>query len=84
MALSIIKHHAIKTYVGMEVQLHVFLISVLDAGEWSSSRFSGFTPWNTAPDTHCIGQWYSTWDTRTPGGTGRHLRGYVKFKIYIL
>jgi hypothetical protein len=23
-------------------------------------------------------QWYSTWGTRTPGGTRRHLRGYVK------
>ena len=25
-------------------------------------------------------QWYSTWGTRTPEGTRRHLRGYVKFK----
>jgi hypothetical protein len=25
-------------------------------------------------------QWYSTWGTRTPGGTLRHLRGYVEFK----
>jgi hypothetical protein len=28
-------------------------------------------------------QWYSTGGTRTPGGTRRHLRGYVKFKISI-
>jgi hypothetical protein len=28
-------------------------------------------------------QWYSTWGTRTLGGTRRHLRGYVKFKKYI-
>jgi hypothetical protein len=31
-------------------------------------------------------QWYSTWGTRTPGGTRRHLRGYVKLKyirVYI-
>ena len=27
-----------------------------------------------------LDQWYSTWGTRTPGGTRRHLRGYVKFK----
>jgi hypothetical protein len=35
---------------------------------------------------NAIDQWYSTGDTRTPGGTRRHLRGYVKFKIslYIL
>jgi hypothetical protein len=26
----------------------------------------------------CSDQWYSTWGTRTPGGTRRHLRGYVK------
>jgi hypothetical protein len=26
---------------------------------------------------YCLGQWYST------GGTRRHLRGYVKFKISI-
>lgn len=25
-------------------------------------------------------QWCSTWGTRAPGGTRRHLRGYVKFK----
>jgi hypothetical protein len=25
-----------------------------------------------------VEQWYSTWGTRTPGGTRRHLRGYVK------
>jgi hypothetical protein len=27
-----------------------------------------------------LDQWYSTWGTRTPGGTRRHLRGYVKLK----
>jgi hypothetical protein len=30
-----------------------------------------------------LDQWYSTGGTRTPGGTRRHLRGYVKFKISI-
>jgi hypothetical protein len=30
--------------------------------------------------TFVLDQWYSTWGTRTPGGTRRHLRGYVKFK----
>jgi hypothetical protein len=30
--------------------------------------------------TQCddLEQWYSTWGTRTPRGTRRHLRGYVK------
>jgi hypothetical protein len=31
----------------------------------------------------CLDQWYSTGGRRTPGGTRRHLRGYVKFKISI-
>jgi hypothetical protein len=26
-----------------------------------------------------LDQWYSTGGTRTPGGTRRHLRGYVKY-----
>jgi hypothetical protein len=30
-----------------------------------------------------LDQWYSTGGTRTSGGTRRHLRGYVKFKISI-
>jgi hypothetical protein len=30
--------------------------------------------------TDCLKQRYSTWGTRTPGGTRRHLRGYVKLK----
>ena len=28
----------------------------------------------------CLEQWYSTWGTRIPGGTRRHVRGTVKFK----
>ena len=27
---------------------------------------------------YCLDQWYSTWGMRIPGGTRRHLRGYVK------
>jgi hypothetical protein len=34
--------------------------------------------------SNALEQWYSTWGTRTPGGKRKHLRGYVKFKIYIL
>jgi hypothetical protein len=33
---------------------------------------------------HLLTQWYSTWGTRTLGGTRRHFRGYVKLKKYIL
>jgi hypothetical protein len=41
-----------KMYVGVEVQLHVFLTSVLVVGEWSASRPGRFTP-----GTHWIGSW---------------------------
>jgi hypothetical protein len=35
-ALRLIKHHATKTHWGVEVQLHAFLTSALDGGEWSA------------------------------------------------
>jgi len=42
--LDITNHHAMKTYGGVEVQLHAFVTSELDGGEWSASRFGRFTP----------------------------------------
>jgi hypothetical protein len=39
------------------VQLHVFLTSALDGGEWSASRPGRFTPREGAPVTHWIGGW---------------------------
>jgi len=33
-----------KTYGGVKVQHHIFLTSVLDGGEWSTSRLALFTP----------------------------------------
>jgi hypothetical protein len=33
-----------KTYRGVEVSLHVFLILALDGGEWSASRPGRFIP----------------------------------------
>jgi hypothetical protein len=41
-----------KTYWGVEVQLHAFLISALDGGEWSASR-----PRERYRGTHWIGGW---------------------------
>jgi hypothetical protein len=46
-----------KTYVGVEVQLHAFLISVLDGGEWPDSRPDRFNPRVRAPDIYWIGGW---------------------------
>jgi len=42
--LSVIKHHVMKSYWKVEVQLHAFLTSVLDVGEWSGSRSGRFIP----------------------------------------
>jgi hypothetical protein len=33
-----------KTYWGVEVELHAFLTSALDGGEWSASRPAALTP----------------------------------------
>jgi len=44
LSLCLIKYNAMKTYVGVEVRLHVFLTLVLYGGEWSASRPHHFTP----------------------------------------
>jgi hypothetical protein len=44
LSLCLTTNHAMKTYWGVEVQLHAFLISELDGGEWSASRSGRFTP----------------------------------------
>ena len=36
--------HAMKAYRGKKLQLHSFLTSTLDAGEWSTSRPGHITP----------------------------------------
>jgi hypothetical protein len=41
-----------KAYWGVEVQLHEFLTSALDGGEWSASDPGRFIPRERAPDTH--------------------------------
>jgi hypothetical protein len=48
----LIKHHAMKTYGGVDVQTHVFLTSALVGGEWSASRSGRFIP-----ASHWIGVW---------------------------
>jgi hypothetical protein len=42
--LCLIKNHSTKTYVGVEIDLHTFLSTVLDGDEWSASRFARLTP----------------------------------------
>jgi hypothetical protein len=49
-----------KTYGGMDVQIHVFLTSALVGGESSASRPGCFTPGERAPGTQWIGGWVGT------------------------
>jgi hypothetical protein len=44
-----------KAYGTVNVQIHIFLISALVAGEWSASRAWRFTPEEIASGTHWIG-----------------------------
>jgi hypothetical protein len=46
-----------KTYWGVEVQLHAFLTSVLDGGMWSASQPGCFTPGERTLGTHQIEGW---------------------------
>jgi hypothetical protein len=44
-----------KTYGGVEIQLHAFLTLALYGGKWSASRPGRFTPGERVPGTHWIG-----------------------------
>jgi len=44
-------------YWGVEVQIHAFLTSALDGGEWSAFRPGRFTSSEIARGTHWIGGW---------------------------
>jgi len=48
-------HHAMKTYGGVDVQLHTFLTSPLGGREWSASRPGHFIPGINSPRTQWIG-----------------------------
>jgi hypothetical protein len=48
-------YHAMKMYGGVKIQLHTFLIMVLDGGEWSASHPSCFTSEERDPYAHLIG-----------------------------
>jgi hypothetical protein len=42
--LRLTKHHAMKTYWGVEIGLHAFWTSALDGDEWSASQPGRLTP----------------------------------------
>jgi hypothetical protein len=51
LSLCLAKHHAMKTYRGVEVKLHAFFTSALDGGGWSALRPGLFTPGERVPCT---------------------------------
>jgi hypothetical protein len=51
------EHHPRRRSGGAELQLHAFLTSTLDGGEWSALRTGCFTPRERALGTHRIGMW---------------------------
>jgi hypothetical protein len=46
-----------KTYGGVDVEIHIFLTSALVGGECSASRLCRFIPAEGAPSTHWMGGW---------------------------
>jgi hypothetical protein len=46
-----------KAYGGVDVYIHILLISELPGGECSASRPNRFTPGERAPGIHWIGGW---------------------------
>jgi hypothetical protein len=52
MSLCLIKYHVMKTYGGVEVQLHALFTSALDGGVWSASRIGDFIPGERVPGNH--------------------------------
>jgi hypothetical protein len=52
--VPVAKHHAMKTYGGVEVWLHSFLLATaaLDGDEWPASHLGRSTPGERVTDTH--------------------------------
>jgi hypothetical protein len=62
---------------GAQIEIYFVGSEVLIAVAMKGSVFSTLAAQSKSTDVS--DQWYSTWGMRTPGGTGRHLRGYVTF-----
>jgi hypothetical protein len=53
---ALTEHHTMKACWGMEVQLHAFLTTALDGGEWPASQLgAALSPGKEPPVTHWIG-----------------------------
>jgi hypothetical protein len=64
-----------KTYRGVDVQIHIFLISALVASECSALYPGRFIPGERAPGTHWVGGWV---------GPSTGLNDVVKIKFLTL
>jgi hypothetical protein len=54
------EHHSTKTMQDVKVNLHTFLIPVLDGNEWSDSCSSSFTPTEGPLSSHLVTGWMDT------------------------
>jgi hypothetical protein len=65
-----------KAYVGVDVQIRIFLTSEIVGGEWSASRPSPFTPEERARGIHWIGGWVIyTYIYKTDKFNVSHMKG---------
>jgi hypothetical protein len=57
LSLFLTKGYAMKTYGGVDVEIHVILTSALVGGGWLASRLYRFTLRERASGTQCAGGW---------------------------
>jgi hypothetical protein len=69
-----------KTYGGMDIEIHAFFISALAGGEWSASRRGRFTPGERDPGTNWIGGWVDCRICLEDMGTRKILRQLEKIQ----
>jgi hypothetical protein len=56
-AVNLSLYYAMKAFGGVDIYIHIFLVSALVGSEWSASRPGRFTHWERASVTHWIGGW---------------------------
>jgi hypothetical protein len=55
--LSLTRHYVMQAYGGVDVWIHLILISTLDGGEWLDSCLCRYISGLRSPGTHWIGGW---------------------------
>ena len=54
---KVMLEHNMKARVGVAVELHAFLISTLDGGEWLASYHGRYTPGESDPNIYYVTRW---------------------------